>query len=137
MALTHLIDTSVATRLGRPSVRARLVEPTAERSIGRTRITDLELGFSARNSSEWDTVAQALAVFPLLPTTDEDLQRAGRLQRALADVGHRGRKLPDLIIAAVGERLGLCVLHYDSDFDLIAAISGQPVAWVVPRGSID
>jgi hypothetical protein len=29
------------------------------------------------------------------------------------------------------------VLHYDSDFDLIAAATGQPTEWVVPAGSID
>jgi hypothetical protein len=29
------------------------------------------------------------------------------------------------------------VLHYDGDFDVIAAITGQAVAWVVPAGSAD
>jgi hypothetical protein len=28
------------------------------------------------------------------------------------------------------------VLHYDHDFDLIAAVTGQPTEWVVPAGSI-
>ena len=28
------------------------------------------------------------------------------------------------------------VLHYDTDFDLIATVTGQPTQWVVPRGSV-
>jgi hypothetical protein len=31
----------------------------------------------------------------------------------------------------------LTVLHYDADFDHIAAVPGQPTEWVVERGSID
>jgi hypothetical protein len=34
------------------------------------------------------------------------------------------------------ERHGVSVLHYDRDFDRIAAITGQPVEWVVPAGSV-
>jgi hypothetical protein len=29
------------------------------------------------------------------------------------------------------------VLHYDSDFDHISAVTGQPTEWVVPQGSVD
>jgi len=27
-------------------------------------------------------------------------------------------------------------MHYDSDYDLIASVTGQPVDWVVSRGSL-
>jgi hypothetical protein len=30
----------------------------------------------------------------------------------------------------------MTVLHYDADFVLMAAVSGQPMEWVIPRGSI-
>ena len=43
---------------------------------------------------------------------------------------------PALLIAAVAERERITVLHYDSDFDLIARVTGQPVQWVVPRGTV-
>lgn len=49
---------------------------------------------------------------------------------------HRGASIPDLLIAAIAERTGLTVLHYDRDFDLIAAATGQRMEWVVPRGSV-
>lgn len=39
----------------------------------------------------------------------------------------------DLLTAAVAEHYDATVLHYDADFDHIAAVSGQDVRWVVPR----
>ncbi len=44
--------------------------------------------------------------------------------------------LPDLLIAAVAERESVTVLHYDSDYDFIAQITGQPMQWVVPHGTV-
>ncbi|MGB3673991.1 MAG: PIN domain-containing protein [Candidatus Nanopelagicales bacterium] len=137
MAITHVIDTSVATRLNNPAVEQRLLLAVSRRRIGRTRITDLERGFSARNGKEWSSLVGGLEPFPLIETLDVDLAIAADVQRRLSVKGQRGRKLPDLIIAATAHRLGLTVLHYDADFDLIAAETGQECEWVVPRGSID
>ena len=54
---------------------------------------------------------------------------ARRCQRLLAQ--HRGnahrRPIPDLIIAATAELHGAEVLHVDSDYDLIAEVTGQPM----------
>jgi predicted nucleic acid-binding protein len=83
VALTHLVDTSVLTRLRHAPVRA-VVEPMAA---------------------------------------------AGSLGR--------GRKIPDLLVAAAAEAADLVVLHYDADFDRIAALTRQPVEWVVRAGSVD
>ena len=63
------------------------------------------------------------------------MQRALQVQRLLASRSQRGRKVPDLLIAAA-EELGLAVLHYDADFDRIAAVTGQRCDWVVPAGSV-
>ena len=30
----------------------------------------------------------------------------------------------------------MTVLHHDADFDTIAAVTGQDMEWVVPRGSL-
>ncbi|MCP3996286.1 MAG: PIN domain nuclease [bacterium] len=137
MALNHLLDTSVLTRLGKPSVRA-VVEPLA--TIGRAAragISDLEIGYSARNDGEWDTLVGALDAFVLIQTTADHFERARQVQRLLAANGQRGRKIPDLLIAAAAEQVGYSVLHYDADFDLIASMTGQPCQWVVPPGSVD
>jgi predicted nucleic acid-binding protein len=48
---------------------------------------------------------------------------------------HRKFPLPDLTIAATAEQHGATVLHYDADFDRIAAVTGQPAEWVADRGS--
>ena len=49
---------------------------------------------------------------------------------------HRAVPLPDLLVAACAEAAGLTVLHYDADHERIAKLTGQPVQWVVPRGSV-
>ena len=137
MALTHLIDTSVVTRLGNEAVRA-VIEPLASAgSVARAGITDLEIGYSARSAKEWDRAIEALDVFDLIETSVDHLRRARQVQRQLAAKHQRGRKVPDLLIAAAAEANGLAVLHYDADFDHIATITGQRVEWVVPAGSVD
>ena len=46
----------------------------------------------------------------------------------LADRGqHRAPSIPDLLIAATAERLGLTVLAVDKDFDPISEVTKQPV----------
>lgn len=135
--MTHLVDTSVLKRLAEPSVRV-VVEPLAEAGrLARAAISDLEVGYSARNAREWDRLVGALDVFELVPTTSGHIGRARQVQRLLAAKSQRGRKIPDLLIAAAAEGQRLIVLHYDQDFDQIAKVTGQPSEWVVPAGSID
>jgi predicted nucleic acid-binding protein len=137
VALTHLVDTSVLTRLGRSAVRTALEPFAASGRIARASISDLEVGFSARSLAEWNRLASALDAFPLIETEAAHVRRARQVQRLLAGRGLRGGKVPDLLIAAAAEEHGLAVLHYDADFDLIARVTGQPCAWVVAAGSID
>ena len=106
-------------------------------TLGRCTMSDLELGFSARNAEEWDTIASAVSALATVEVESADFRRALTVQRSLAATGLKGRRVPDLIIAAVAERLGVQALHYDEDFEFIAAVTGQPHAWVVPRGSVD
>ncbi len=65
-----------------------------------------------------------------------DVRRALDVQRRLARRRLRGRKVPDLLVAAAAERAGLVVLHYDRAFDLIAGVTRQECRWIVDRGSI-
>ena len=137
MALTHLLDTSVLKRLSSPAVRAAL-EPLVENGcVARATVSDLEVGYSARNVREWDEFLAALEVFELVETTADHFTRAKHVQRLLAARSQRGRKIPDLLIAAAGEAHRLTVLHYDLDFDLIAEATGQSAQWIVPRGTVD
>lgn len=137
MALTYLIDTSVLKRMGQPLVRAAVEPLTARGQVARPAICDLEVGYSARNATEWDQLMASLDVFASVETTVAHLRRALQIQRLLADRSQRGRKIPDLLVAAAGEALNLAVLHYDTDFDLIAGVTGQRTQWVVPAGEAD
>lgn len=102
MALTRLVDTSVLTRLKRPEVRGA-IEPGLEAGeLARATISDLEIGYSARNTVEWDHLMEALEAFELVETTADHLRRARQVQRLLAARRQRGRKVPDLLIARGG-----------------------------------
>lgn len=137
MALTHLADKSVLKRLANPTVRA-IVEPLAQAGhLARPTTCDLEIGYSARNADEWDRFISAMGAFDLVETNAQHVTRALQVQRLLASRSQRGRKIPDLLVAAVAESRNLTVLHYDSDFDLISAVTEQPCQWVVAAGSID
>lgn len=137
MALTHIVDTSVLKRLALPSVRAR-VDPLAEADeLVRATISDLEVGYSARNATGWDALATALDAFEPIETTASHLHRALQVQRLLAARGQRGRKIPDLLIAVAAEERGVAVLHLDADFDRIAAVTGQRCEWVVRAGTVE
>jgi predicted nucleic acid-binding protein len=136
VALNFLVDTSVVKRLGSAPVRA-VVEPLAAAGeLGRPSICDLEVGYSARNAKEWDQLVGALDAFVAVDTSAAHLRRALQVQRLLAERSQRGRKIPDLLVAAAAEELEVVVLHYDADFDLIASVTGQRCQWVVRAGSI-
>jgi predicted nucleic acid-binding protein len=137
VALTHLVDTSVLTRLHRREVVAVIAPLASAGQVGRATVSDLEVGFSARNAREWDQLMGALEAFDPVPIDTNHFERAGQVQRTLADKGLRGRKVPDLLIAAAAEARQITVLHYDSDFDIIASATGQSTQWVVSNGTID
>ena len=80
---------------------------------------------------------RALEAFDLIETEAAHFGRARQVQRTLAAQGQRGRRLPDLLVAAAAETAGLAVLHYDVDFDLIARVTGQWCEWVVPAGNVN
>ena len=98
-----------------------------------------ELAYSARNADEMTAALAMLAVPQDCPIGKYQWQRALAVYRLLAEQGgahHRSVGYPDLLIAAAAEAAGATVLHYDEDFDRIAAITGQQTRWIVPRGSL-
>jgi predicted nucleic acid-binding protein len=98
-----------------------------------------ELLLSTRNGGEMAEVAAELAAVPDCPIGKAQWQRALWVYQRLGDQGgahHRSVGYPDLLIAAAAESAGATVLHYDEDFDRIAAITGQSTRWILPRGSL-
>lgn len=133
---TFLIDTSVLTRLRIQEVRLA-VDLLLLDGVARSTLSDLELGFSARNTNEWDTITTMLSRFAEVPVTSEAIEVARTVQRELAGRGLKGRKVPDLVIATSAHLAGLEIVHYDRDFDHIAEVTGQATRWIVPPGSVD
>jgi predicted nucleic acid-binding protein len=138
-AAHHLVDNSVLTRTAKALVAARIEPMILSGTLATCSMTDLELLFSARNGGEHRARRDDLALrFVRVPLDQRDFDRAVEVQGLLADrAQHRAASIPDLIVAAAGERAGLTVLHYDADFELIATVTKQPTEWVVPRGSVD
>ena len=135
--MKYMLDTSVVKRVTSDHVRAVLRTLALAGEIGRTSMVDLEVGYSARNGDEWSGLIGALDSFPLVGFTQSHFERALQVQAMLASRSQRGRKIPDLLVAAVAEEMGATVLHYDSDFDIISSVTGQHTEWVVPAGTVD
>lgn len=128
-ALARMPHEPVARRL-RPLLEAGLVATCA--------VVELEVLFSTRNHDEYEAASNDRRTgYDWLPLPDEVWDRALDIQRDLSRRGQlRSVSIPDLLIAATAERHALIVIHYDSDFDRIAEITGQPTEWVVPAGTV-
>jgi predicted nucleic acid-binding protein len=100
-------------------------------------IVELEVLYSAKNHREHEEFRKRRALaYERIPIDDAVLDRAVDVQGKLARKGRHRLPIPDLVIAAAAERSSLVVLHYDTDYDLIAEVTGQPMEWVVPRGAV-
>ncbi|MQA89156.1 MAG: PIN domain-containing protein [Gemmatimonas sp.] len=118
-------------------VHERLAPIIAAGEAASCALVDLEVLFSARNAREYERIRSRRELSYLhVPNSDAILNRAIEVQGKLAKRGQHRIPIPDLIIAAAAESAGLTVLHYDADFDLIAAVTSQPVEWLVPRGTV-
>lgn len=133
----YLVDKSALARMPYEPVRARLA-PILETGQATTcAIIDLEVLFSARNYEDHQRIRHRRRLaYARAPLDDDVFDRAIEVQGWLARQGQHRLPIPDLVIAAAAEASGLIVLHYDADFDRIAAVTGQPMEWVVPRGSV-
>jgi predicted nucleic acid-binding protein len=134
----YLADTSVYVLQGRhPEVRRRFEHLLAEGRLAACQMTALEILNNAPDPGGYETLRSAMTGQRWLDVTTEAMDRALDVHRQLAARSqHRHFRLPDLIIAATAETNGATVLHYDADYDRIAAVSGQPTEWVAPRGSL-
>ena len=98
----------------------------------------LEAGYSARDAREHEELLADLAALPRFPVDHDVEQRALDAQRQLARVGHHRLPPVDLLVAAVADRHGLGVLHYDGDYDVLAEKTDLTFdsVWLAPRGSL-
>ncbi len=135
----YLIDTSAAARIDHPVVRNILAGLLAQGAAATCVTTDLEAGYSGRDHREVAEIgASRSSEYVVLPINEDIAERARDVQRGMAVRGHhRAAGVIDLLTAATAEYYGAVLLHYDTDFEHIAATTGQPHAWIQPRGSLN
>jgi predicted nucleic acid-binding protein len=133
----YLADTSAIARVAHDEVRAELSRLGRLGLLATCVAVDLEIGYSARDPAGYRRTAELRSAgFVDLPLHPEIGKRASAVQAALARRSqHRAAGIVDLLTAAIAEHYGAIVLHYDSDFEHIAAVTGQPTRWVVGRGT--
>jgi predicted nucleic acid-binding protein len=135
----YLVDTSAQARSKHPAVRTVIAGLIVDRAAATCITVDLEAGYSGRDLADVRTIAERRrSLYVVLPITEAIAERARDVQVRMAARGHhRAAGLIDLLTAAVAEQHNAVILHYDADFEHIAAITGQPQLWVAPRGTLD
>lgn len=134
----YLPDTTVLVLQARDTgVQRRFEALLAEGRLAACQVTALEYLNNARTPKTYEELWAAMHGQRWLDVTTQSMDRALAVHRKLAAKSqHRMFRLPDLIIAATAEVHGATVLHYDADYDRIAAITGQPTEWVAEKGSL-
>ena len=135
--MPYLIDKSALARMEHPDVQARLAPVIAAGDAATCAIVELEVLYSTRNRDEHArTRARRRLAYRNVELTNAIFERAIEVQGLLAARGRHRLPIPDLIIAAAAEAGRMTVLHYDADFDSIAAVTRQETEWVAPKGSL-
>lgn len=137
MLVLEIADTSVWARSADiPEFGMRFVSGL----VGVTDMVVMELLYSARDAADHARVEADLDLCANYPVEPGDWAEARRVWRELLRRGggplHRQVGHQDLLTAAVAARHGLTVAHYDGDYDIIASVTGQPVRWAAPQGSL-
>ena len=97
----------------------------------------LELIRLAPNETRAHELAGRLGAFDAVMMPHDVWSRARAVQLAIAGSGDHRRVPPaDLLIAATAERAGVPLVHYDQDYERIAAVTRQPHLWFVAPGAL-
>lgn len=133
-------DTSAFARRSHPDVREEWAEALEGGQILICTPVELELLYSARDLTMVEQTARALASLRGVPLVDGCARAASAAMRELARRGSAGfHRVPpaDCLVAACAQEAGAGVLHYDRDYDRLAAVMGFESRWILPAGSVD
>ena len=140
LAERHLADTTVWSKVrhrARPDLADWFNSEVRDGRIVTCEPVALELLRSARDARSFAAQSGLLDLLMSCPIGPREWTRARGVQALLGARGeHRGVPPQDLLIAAAAEAAGVAVLHYDHDYDLIGAVTGQPMTWLSPPGSL-
>jgi predicted nucleic acid-binding protein len=98
----------------------------------------LEAGYSARSAADHQATMAELNLLPRVEVTPDVERRALQTQRELTHIGHHRIAPIDVLIAACAHDAGAGVLHYDRDYDVIAARTSLDFesTWLAPAGTL-
>lgn len=98
----------------------------------------LEAGYSAQSAVDHRQMMSDFAELPTVRITAEVERLAQQAQRELAEIGHHRLAPVDVMIAACAHKAEAGVLHYDSDYDILAEKTHLVFEseWLAPRGSL-
>ncbi|MGH8998741.1 MAG: PIN domain nuclease [Acidimicrobiia bacterium] len=136
LSAVYLADKSALARFPVSAVAARIRPLLEDGELATCAIVDLEVLYSSRNVADYQQILEERRSLDSAPITPAVMAKAIDLQHELARRGRHRVPIPDLIISAAALLSGLVVLHYDADFERIAAAGGAPHEWVVPQGSV-
>jgi predicted nucleic acid-binding protein len=137
-----LLDNSAWSRLGNARLQAARFE-TVTRWMSELGLTTclpflLEAGYSARSGVERRKMMANLDRLPRIEIDKGVEQMASQAQRELAEIGHHRLAPVDVMIAACAHKAEAGVLHYDSDYDILAKNTSLMFQseWLAPPGTL-
>jgi predicted nucleic acid-binding protein len=138
-----LLDNSAWTCLVQKGVVPEDRAKTIAEWIGRREIAVclpflLEAGYSARSAADRKALMTRFDGLPRIAIDGEVERMTLQAQRELAEIGHHRLAPMDIIIAACAHRAEAGVLHYDSDYDILAEHTHLTFesTWLAPPGSL-
>ena len=134
----ELADTSAWTNRHKdPAVDQDFEERILADEIATCPMVVMELLWTTQSQQDFEDLRRDLDALAKVTNDQDSWDRAMVVWRELVIQGrHRRVKIPDLLVAASAEIAGLSVCHYDGDFDVIAAVTGQSVRPIAPIGSL-
>jgi predicted nucleic acid-binding protein len=138
-----LLDNSAWTRLVQkgvvPDDRAKTIAEWMDRRETAVCLPFLlEAGYSARSAADRKALMDRFDELPRIAIDGEVERMALLAQRELAEIGHHRLAPIDVMIAACADRAEAGVLHYDGDYDILAAHTSLTFEseWLAPQGTL-
>jgi predicted nucleic acid-binding protein len=135
-----LFDVSAWIRSGAESLPdARAEEVAEDWEMGRLAVCLpflLEAGYTAQTTRHHTELLEELLSLPYFSIDETVERRALGVHAQLARIGHHRIPPVDVMIAAIAERHGAGVLHYDSDYDVLLEKTDLDFhsEWLMPAG---
>ena len=137
--MIELADSSVWGKLHalRPSEQLNFTTQIVNLEVATCALVLGEVLFSTRGHDELAETRDRMRALLYCPIREAQFERAHDVMDKLARGGHhRQAAFVDCVIAAAAEASEVGIVHYDADFDAIAAVTGQPVRAIAPIGSL-